>query len=102
MGTGYPRIAKMLPTKSGEVCLCNLYSMTKPQQVVRDLARVAKDLTGNLPPLPRIFPDMKTPVVINRPPNNMRQMVWMRWGFPHAEPEPGQKPRPGYVTNVRH
>jgi putative SOS response-associated peptidase YedK len=25
----------------------------------------------------------------------------MRWGFPHAPPKPGEKPRFGYVTNVR-
>ena len=75
--------------------------MTKPQQAVRDLARVAKDITGNLPPLSGIFPDMKAPVVINGP-NNKRQLVLMRWGFPHADPQPGEKRRPGYVTNVRH
>ena len=31
---------------------CNLYSFTKPQDAARRLARVAPDLTGNLPPLP--------------------------------------------------
>jgi putative SOS response-associated peptidase YedK len=45
--------------------MCNLYSHTKPQQAVRDLARVLKDMTGNLPPLPTIFPDKMAPIVIN-------------------------------------
>jgi putative SOS response-associated peptidase YedK len=61
--------------------LCNLYSMTKPQHAVRDLARVAKDLTGNLPPLPGIFPDMLAPVIINRAASLGREMQMMRWGF---------------------
>jgi putative SOS response-associated peptidase YedK len=81
MGAGYPQIAKGLPTKSGASCLCNLYSMTKPQHAVRDLARVAKDLTGNLPPLPGIFPDMLAPVIINRAASLGREMQMMRWGF---------------------
>jgi putative SOS response-associated peptidase YedK len=74
--------------------------MTKPQQAVRDLARVARDITGNLPPMPGIFPDMPAPVVINR--KGGREMVMMRWGFPHADPAPGERRRPGYITNVRH
>src|SRR5665213_302365 len=75
--------------------------MTKPQQAVRDLVRVIKDITGNLPPLPGIFPDMMAPVVINAPPDNTREMMMMRWGFPQPDPRPGEKPRGGYVTNVR-
>jgi len=82
--------------------MCNLYSMTKPQQAVRDLARVANDMTGNLPSLPSIFPDMMAPVVIQAPPSNTRELLMMRWGFPHSAPLPGERPRPGYVTNARH
>ena len=80
--------------------MCNLYSMTKPQQAVRDLARVAKDATGNLPPLPGIFPDMLAPVVINRAANMGREMLMMRWGFPRPAPRPGEKPLRGYATNA--
>jgi len=75
--------------------------MTKSQQAVRDLVRVIKDITGNLPPLPGIFPDMMAPVVINAPPDNTREMMMMRWGFPQPDPRPAEKPRGGYVTNVR-
>jgi putative SOS response-associated peptidase YedK len=82
--------------------MCNLYSMTKPQQAIRDLVPAVKDVTGNLPPLPGIFPDMMAPVIINAPPNKTREMLMMRWGFPHSEPFPGERPRPGYVTNARH
>lgn len=71
-----------------------------PQQAVRDLARVARDIPGNLPPLPGISPDMPAPVVINQP--GGREMVMMRWGFRHTAPGSGEKIRRGYVTNVRH
>jgi hypothetical protein len=43
--------------------MCNLYSMTKGQQAIRELARVMVDSTGNLPPLPGIFPDYPAPIV---------------------------------------
>jgi hypothetical protein len=37
--------------------------MTKPQQAMRDLARMfaQNDMTGNLSPLPGIFPDTLAP-----------------------------------------
>lgn len=38
--------------------MCNLYSMTRNQETIRRLFRVTRDLTGNLPVLPAIFPDM--------------------------------------------
>ena len=83
--------------------MCNLYSYTKPQQAVRDLARVAveNDMTGNLPPLPAIFPDQQAPVVINAPPANTRTMMMTRWGFPQPRPKPGERAKGGYATNVR-
>ena len=83
--------------------MCNLYSMTKPQQAVRDLSRVfaQNDMTGNLPPLPGIFPDQQAPVVINAPPANTRTLMMARWGFPQPPPKPGAKFKGPYVTNVR-
>ena len=36
--------------------MCNLYSVTKSQEAIRRLFRVTRDLAGNLPPLPDIFP----------------------------------------------
>ena len=43
--------------------MCNLYSLTKSQEAMRALTGAMRDETGNLPPLPGIFPDMMAPVV---------------------------------------
>ena len=43
--------------------MCNLYSLTKGQAAIIDLTRAMTDTTGNLPPLPGIFPDQLAPVV---------------------------------------
>jgi putative SOS response-associated peptidase YedK len=72
--------------------MCNLYSVTKGQQAIRDLFRVGRDLTGNLPPLPGIFPDYMAPIVRTSR-DGERVLEMMRWGFP-----PVKGP---YVTNVR-
>lgn len=45
--------------------MCNLYSMTTNQQAIRNLFAVSRDSTGNLPPMPGIFPDFMAPVVRN-------------------------------------
>jgi hypothetical protein len=37
--------------------MCNLYSVTKGQQAIREFTRAMTDRTGNLPLLPGIFPD---------------------------------------------
>ena len=39
--------------------MCNLYAVTKGQAAIRELARAMRDTTGNLPPLPGIFPDYR-------------------------------------------
>ncbi len=79
--------------------MCNLYSMTKGQQAIRDLVRPWKDSTGNLPPLPGIFPDYPTPIVRNTP--DGRELAMVRWGMPSpASALKGKKTDPG-VTNVR-
>ena len=51
--------------KEEDVALCNLYSMTKGQQAIRDLARAMHDRTGNLPLFPGIYPDYSAPIVRN-------------------------------------
>jgi len=43
------------------VAVCNLYSMTKSQAAIREWIRAMRDTTGNLPPMPCIFPDMMAP-----------------------------------------
>ena len=35
--------------------MCNLYSMTKGPQAIRDFARATRSDVGNLPPLPGVF-----------------------------------------------
>jgi putative SOS response-associated peptidase YedK len=75
--------------------MCNLYSITKSQQAIRDLVKALRDLTGNLPPLPAVFPNQVAPVVRTGP-DGQRELLLMRWGFP---PPPNSKPR--LATNVR-
>jgi hypothetical protein len=43
--------------------MCNLYSITRSQDAIRQLFAVTRDLSGNLPPLPSVFPDQMAPVV---------------------------------------
>jgi putative SOS response-associated peptidase YedK len=79
--------------------MCNLYSMTSSQQAVRDLARTLRDLTGNMPPLPGIFPDYQAPVVRNNA--GTRELAMARWGMPSpAFALKGRNSDPG-ITNVR-
>ena len=60
--------------------MCNLYSLTKGQQAIRELAGAMSDRTGNLPPLPGIFPDYSAPIVRNQPEG--RELTMARWGMP--------------------
>jgi hypothetical protein len=45
--------------------MCNLYSLTKSQDAVRALTRALRDVTGNMPSLPGIFPDYRASIVRN-------------------------------------
>jgi putative SOS response-associated peptidase YedK len=73
--------------------------MTKGQQAIRDLTRAMTDRTGNLPPLPDIFPDYQAPIVRNQPEG--RELAMARWGMPSpAFALKGRNSDPG-VTNVR-
>ena len=79
--------------------MCNLYSITKGQQAIREFTRAMTDRTGNLPPLPGVFPDYAAPVVRNQP--DGRELTMARWGMPSpAFALKGRKSDPG-VTNVR-
>jgi putative SOS response-associated peptidase YedK len=75
--------------------MCNLYSLTRSQDEIRQLARALRDIVGNLPPLPGIYPDTLAPVVRTAE-DGVRELSMMRWGFP---PPPSIRTRP--VTNVR-
>ena len=79
--------------------MCNLYSLTKGQAAIREFTRAFTDSTGNLPPLPGIFPDYWAPIVRNRPEG--RELAMARWGMPSPVfALKGKKTDPG-VTNVR-
>jgi len=79
--------------------MCNLYSMTKGQQAIRELARAMHDRTSNLPPLPGIFPDYSAPIVRNIA--DGRELSMARWGMPSPMfALKGRNSDPG-VTNVR-
>ena len=41
--------------------MCNLCSITKGQAAIIEFTRAMQDTTGNLPPLPGIFPTTKRP-----------------------------------------
>jgi len=75
--------------------MCNLYSLSKGQRAIIELARAMRDTTGNLPPLPGIFPDAVAPVVRTAR-DGVRELTMMRWGFP-PPPNLGK----ALVTNVR-
>ena len=80
--------------------MCNLYSITKGQAAIRELARAIRDRTGNLRPLPGVFPDYAAPIVRTAP-DGVRELAMARWGMPSpAFALKGKKTDPG-VTNVR-
>jgi putative SOS response-associated peptidase YedK len=84
--------------------MCNLYSLTKSQDAIRQLVKALTegmwaDSTGNLPPLPGIYPDYAAPIVRNR--EDGRELSMARWGMPSpASVLVGKKSDSG-VTNVR-
>jgi putative SOS response-associated peptidase YedK len=75
--------------------MCNLYSLSKGQQAIIEMTRAMRDKTGNMPPLPGIFPNSLAPVVRNAE-DQVRELLMMRWGFP-PPPNLGSTP----ITNVR-
>lgn len=79
--------------------MCNLYSVTKGQQAIRELARAMNDRTGNLPPMPGIFPDYAAPIVRNQP--DGRELTMARWGMPSPVAALKGRNSDSGVTNVR-
>jgi putative SOS response-associated peptidase YedK len=61
--------------------MCNLYSVTKGQAAIIELTRALRDKTGNLPPMPGVFPDYLAPIVRNAP-DGVRELMLARWGMP--------------------
>jgi putative SOS response-associated peptidase YedK len=67
----------------------------KGQAAIIALTRALRDKSGNLPPMPGIFPDYLAPVVRNAP-DGTRELAMLRWGMP-GPPQFGGAP----VTNIR-
>ena len=63
--------------------MCNLYSHTKGQAAVREFTRAMVDRTGNLPPMPAIYPDYAAPIVRNSAEG--RELALARWGMPSSQ-----------------
>lgn len=74
--------------------MCNLYSLTKAPAAIRAIAKAMVDHTGNLEPLPSIFPDQMAPVV--REGDDGREILRMRWGMPGPSTFGGAP-----ITNIR-
>jgi putative SOS response-associated peptidase YedK len=80
--------------------MCNLYSITKGPKAIRDLARAMRDRTGNLPPIPGVFPDYAAPIVRNAE-DGERELTMARWGMPSPKVAiEGRNSDPG-VANIR-
>jgi putative SOS response-associated peptidase YedK len=75
--------------------VCNLYSVIKGQAAIIAATRAMRDTTGNLVPMPSIFPDHSAPIVRNAP-DGIRELTLARWGIP-CPPQFGSAP----VTNIR-
>jgi putative SOS response-associated peptidase YedK len=61
--------------------MCHLYSVTKGQKAIFELVKAMRDLTGNMPPLPAIFPNRMAPIVRSGS-DAVRELLMARWGFP--------------------
>jgi hypothetical protein len=48
-------------------CPAEPVTLVVTREAIRELARAMRDRTGNLPPLPGIFPDYSEPIVRNQP-----------------------------------
>ncbi|MGA8715668.1 MAG: SOS response-associated peptidase [Roseiarcus sp.] len=80
--------------------MCNLYSITKGPQAIRDFARAMRGDVGNMPPLSGVFPDYLAPIVRNAE-DGERELTMARWGMPSPKSVvEGRNSDPG-ITNVR-
>lgn len=75
--------------------MCNSYSLTKGQAAIIALVRAMRDRTGNLPPMPGVFPDYLAPIARTAA-DGVRELAMARWGVP-GPPQFGGAP----VTNIR-
>jgi len=80
--------------------MCNLYSLNKGQAAIIALTRAMHDRTGNLPPLPGIFPDYAAPIVRTGA-DGERELVMARWGMPSPAFVLKGRTTDSGVTNIR-
>jgi hypothetical protein len=79
--------------------LCNLYAITPNQEAIRNWAAAMNDSTGNMPPMPGVFPDYAAPIVRNQ--REGRELALVRWGMPTPPKyRVGKKTDPG-LPNIR-
>ena len=64
--------------------MCNLYSVTTNQAAIIALARAFRDIIGNMPTFPGIFPDYPAPIVRNAP-DDVRELCIACWGMPSSQ-----------------
>lgn len=75
--------------------MCNLYSVTAAQTAILEWTHAMRDISGNLPPMPGVFPDYLAPIVRTAP-DGVRELMTARWGMP-GPPQFGGAP----ITNIR-
>lgn len=93
--------------------MCNLYSQTRSQDAMRYLfetglrdpespgeGAVIEDVTGNLPPMPGIYPDDPAPILRHGAAGGLH-LAKARWGMPSPSfALVGKRTDPG-ITNIR-
>ena len=65
--------------------MCNLYSLTKGQAAIVAFTRALRDVTGNMPTFPGIYPDYAAPIVRNAPDGTRELTSKVRWGMPSSQ-----------------
>ena len=64
--------------------MCNLYSVTKSQAAIIEFTRALRDVSGNVPMMPAVFPDFTDPIVRNAT-DGVRELAKARWGMPTSQ-----------------
>ncbi|RYG87420.1 MAG: SOS response-associated peptidase, partial [Alphaproteobacteria bacterium] len=64
--------------------MCNLFSISKHQQAIIQMADAMTPEVGNLPPMPGIFPDYPAPIIRNSA-GGLRELAMARWGMPSSK-----------------
>jgi putative SOS response-associated peptidase YedK len=79
--------------------MCNLYSMTKTKDAMRQFPLAFDDRGVNMPSLPGIYPDYSAPIIRNNV--GARELAMVRWGMPSPKQALVGKKTDRGVTNVR-